>query len=173
MAIYIFVSYSLLDLIEPYKQSQRNTLKKAGLFYIVSVVFMAGCSSTAHHAPSHADNRQLNAISPTTHDNSREKGYLQQKYNAWEEEEWEPATRPEIQEKEAEDAVDSVKVSDSGNDNDNASLKEPKDPNASETFTLQRYIDKWRQYLDAEENTSTGPSNVEKLDAMPVIGETK
>jgi hypothetical protein len=36
--------------------------------------------------------------------------------------------------------------------------------------TLQRYVDKWGRYLEKKEKASTGPSHVEQLETMPVIG---
>lgn len=45
----------------------------------------------------------------------------------------------------------------------------------NEPFTLQKYVDKWNDYLKKQEKLNEGkpkePSNVQKLESMPVIGK--
>lgn len=44
-----------------------------------------------------------------------------------------------------------------------------------EPFTLQKYVDRWNEYLQKKEKLNEGkpkePSNVSKLESMPVIGK--
>ena len=139
---------------------------------MVSLILLAGCGAHSDTgAPS--SNASLNAISPSSV-NKEKKGYLQESYDTWEKEEWEPNTREPEATKDAKEtsaaAAGAVVTSE-----DNQSAPAPtatRENNASdETFTLQHYVDKWKRYNENTETNETAPSNAERLDAMPAIGK--
>lgn len=136
----------------------------AFFIYSVSIVLYSGCAMhTDTGSPS--QNNSLNAISPAGNGKG---GYLQQSYDKWEKEEWEPNTGDDSKASEVPEAKDDTQVT-----NENICTDAPssqKDANSSEDFTLQYYMDKWNRYMENKEKNETGPSNVEKLDTMPAIG---
>jgi len=142
-------------------------------------MFYSGCAMhTDTGSPS--QNSSLNAVSPA---GTSKGGYLQQRYDSWEKEEWEPNTAADSEN--TAKVETSAKEQESTEEKDSAAVSEitaapatrtdespdTNETNASETFKLQTYIDKWGRYLENTEKNETGPSNVEKLDAMPAIGK--
>ena len=108
-----------------------------------------------------SSNSALNAVSPNTHKH----GYLQNSYDRWEKEEWEPAmadehhpSTPAPVEKTPETVPVTTPESSVQKDDNN--------------FTLQHFYDKWNRYLEKEEKErDPTPSHVERLDTMPAIGK--
>jgi hypothetical protein len=49
------------------------------------------------------------------------------------------------------------------------------DEDSNEPFTLQKYADRWKSYLEIKEKLNAGqpkaPSHLEKVNALPVIGQ--
>jgi hypothetical protein len=130
---------------------------RASLLYIVSALFLFGCSAHSE-AGAPSENSSLNAISPTQVDKPKP-GYMQQAYDKWEKDEWAPNTKKA--EKQASDTNATVE--------NNQSLS--KESNASDTFKLQNYVNKWKLYHEnTEKNESDTPSNTDKLNTLPVIG---
>jgi len=152
--------------------------------YIVSMLLFTGCSIRNDTGTTPTENQSLNAVSPSAK-NVKEKGFLQRQYDEWEQEDWEPNTRTEADEKNdvqqnvsqqpVKEAALPATALQSKEDNTTveAGTKASEEINASETFKLQYYLDKWGRYIDnkkqAEANQSV-PSNVERLDTMPGIG---
>lgn len=137
------------------------------VYSICLLLLLNGCSSVRSSASNPMQNGQLNAISPSGKP-VKNKGYLQQSYETWEKEEWEPMTekRPSLEEKEFPATPTAAAETKKGADDDNI----PAEVNASKTFTLQYYFDEWERYLDEKEKQNTGPSHQERIDTMPVIG---
>ncbi len=108
-----------------------------------------------------SDNAALDTVSPHTYKH----GYLQNSYDRWEKEEWEPAMAGEHRSRTSETVVKSTTTVPVTTTESSAQ----KDDN---NFTLQHFYDKWNRYLEKEEKErSPTPSHVERLDAMPAIGK--
>ena len=152
--------------------------------YVVSMLLLTGCSIRNDTGTTPTQNQSLNAISPSAKD-VKEKGFLQRKYDEWEQEDWEPNTRTEADDKNdvqqnvsqqpVKEATLPATTMQSKEDNTTVEVgtKASEDINASETFKLQYYLDKWGRYIDNKKQTEanqSAPSNVEKLDTMPGIG---
>jgi hypothetical protein len=129
-----------------------------------------------------SQNPQLNAITPSGKIEPEKKGFLQKSYETWEKEEWEPNTqadretetaeKPEPATDTAPEPVKDVTVPESKTETETPETsKEAEEVNASKTFKLQYYIDKWGRYLDEKEKQKSGPSHTEELEQMPVIGK--
>lgn len=126
----------------------------AFLYIIVSLLIFSGCASDSEDvAPS--ENKSLNAVSPTQVDKPKP-GYMQQAYDSWEKDDWAPNTK---------------KTATVAQGKDESNLSTSKDTNSSKEFKLQNYVEKWQVYSEnKEKNETQKPSNVEKLNALPVIG---
>jgi len=122
---------------------------KNNILFTIFIAFSAmGCATKNGSSPQ--SNSQLQSVSPTeTHRHSSD-NYLQRNYDEWIDEEWTPLTQ-----------------SPSATEEENASIE-----TEEETFRLQNYVDKWKRYLEAS-RSSDKPSELEKLNAMPVIGTGK
>ena len=112
---------------------------------------------------------------------------MQRSYDTWEQEDWEPNTKTEAepkkddrndlpQEQHTTDETSSGAAAQTqeGDKAAAAATGKTEEINASETFQLQYYVDKWGRYIEKKEQTEanqTAPSNVERLDAMPGIGK--
>lgn len=161
-------------------------MKKINIVYIVSTLLLAGCSIRNDTGAAPSQNPALNAVSPSAK-TPKEKGFLQRNYDAWEQEDWVPSTEAKTSEN-GEISEDLHPVQQTTDETPSAVAQPQPQPdetatedatasddfNASETFKMQYYVDKWGRYLDKkkqEEANQSAPSNVEKLDAMPAIGQ--
>ena len=130
---------------------------------IISSLLLAGCAGNATVSPS--QNSSLQAVSPNTAAASQG-GAMQRSLDSWLKEDWVPnskvtAATPSSPAPEANVApvasTDTTVVTD------------------EKPFTLQSYADKWKVYHENKEKMNEGkpkePSNVEKLQKMPVIGK--
>jgi hypothetical protein len=89
-----------------------------------------------------AQNKALYAVSPSNQ--KAPDGFMQNSYKKWVKKEWAPTVEQ------------------------NATIKQ-RDANKSRPFKLQDYVDKAEYYLSRQPK-SKQPSNVEKMDKLPVIG---
>ena len=128
-------------------------MKAAVSIYSVCLLLFTACSNTAGPTTTPTQNDQLNAVSPSGKV-SKKKGVLQQSYDAWEKEDWEPNIRESPRKK--------------VHANKDASSEATREANG--TFTLQHYVDKWGRYLDEKQKQRTEPTQSEKMNSMPVIG---
>ena len=163
-------------------------MKKSALIYIVCILSVTGCSIPNKTGTTPSQNQNLNSISPTSKV-KKEKGFLQQSYDNWEKEDWEPNTEPVAptvengqdlsspsQKTMSESTEASTPKTESTAPTAAAAAEKQEDSNASKTFTLQEYVDKWGLYIERKgqkEGNKTVPSNAEKLETMPAIGGTR
>lgn len=115
---------------------------------MIPLFFLAGCRA-ADSAPSPSDSRQLNAVSPMQ---EKSDGFLQSRFDRWEQEEWTPLTETETREAASDDAVAQVESNDSFE------------------WGLQYQLEKMQHYLGEKERRGLPPSHTKKINAMPVIG---
>lgn len=130
----------------------------SSLLLFSSLFFVTGCSNTATVAPS--QNSSLQAISPST-TAVAQGGAMQRSLDTWLKEEWTPMSEPATQATAPDSNTTTTTV---------VTQKVDEAP-----FTLQQYADKWKVYHENKEkmnaNKPKEPSNVEKLDKLPVIGK--
>ena len=136
---------------------------------VTILLIFGGCVS--QNEPSPSQNDALNRVSKSTAD-TNEKGYLQEHFDSWLQNDWEKNTKGF--EKSDTRKSTSRKI---GKVQETEAAKEPKkiavEKNAAkkedDSFTLQHYVDKIKYYN--EHKKSSGPSHVEELEKMPVIGK--
>ena len=145
----------------------RSNVKTAIPPVVIAAVFgFSGCTGSNPPGPDTEKNASpkdtMQTVSPSRH----REGYLQRSYDRWEKEEWEPATSTTGSTATRDDRPTAGETVDNETTAKNASGEK----HQGKGVTLQRYVDKWGRYLEKKEKASTGPSHVEKLETMPVIG---
>lgn len=129
-------------------------------------LILTGCANHEGVAPS--QNTSLQSVSPTTTEES-EKGYMQRSLDAWLKEEWTPLTTPHQSTGASSGTAENAQPVGSATV---AAIPEPKD---NAPFTLQKYADKWKVYLENKEKMNAGKpkdtSHAEMLNRMPLIGK--
>lgn len=157
-------------------------MAKTALYNMVLILMLSACSIPNKTGTTPSQNQSLNSISPAVKEKSND-GFLQKSYDKWEKEDWEPNTAPEPSAPETPDQSPATQTvtaepteapTPATVSNEEASVTATQtENNASKTFKMQDYVDKWGLYIERKEqkegNTTT-PSNVEKLDTMPAIG---
>ena len=142
------------------------------LLIVTILLIFGGCVSQNQPTPSQND--ALNRISKSSAD-TKEKGYLQEHLDYWLQNDWEKNTegfeksdaqkstsKKDEQVRKAD--VTNVEKKEAFVDKSNKENKEK-----DESFTLQHYVDKMKYY--SEHKKSSGPSHMEELENMPVIGK--
>lgn len=119
---------------------------KLNIFCLMSLL-LAGCTP-ARHTGSPADNAAINTVSPARNQGG---GALQKSFDTWEEEEWIPA----MEAREANNSRTAASPEEESND----------------TWGLQPYAEKLKHYNKLKAQEESGPSHVEKVNGMPVIGK--
>ncbi len=130
------------------------------LAFVSSLILITGCANHEGVAPS--QNSSLQTISPST-TAVAEGGSMQRSLDAWLKEEWAPMTQSE--------PMTTTRTPD-GKITTTAKTIEGDD---KASFTLQKYVDKWKVYNENKEKMNAGKpeeiSNAQKLQSMPVIGK--
>lgn len=142
----------------------------------VALILISGCASSQHPTPS--QNPSLNAVSPNTAGASKG-GYIQRNLDQWIKEEWTPMTdvspSTPVPSASTEQPLSSPSVStESAPPVPNVQTTSPKVEDTT-PFTLQKYADKWKVYLENKEKMKAGkvqePSHLQQMESLPVIGK--
>ena len=149
-------------------------MKRLGLVTILLI--FAGCSSSQNQ-PTPTQNESLNTISKSSAAKKGEKGWIQKNLDEWYEGDWKKNTKGFEEESEPKAAVSSATKEEEGveviQDTKNISTEEKntqKQKTKSNPYTLQHIVDKTEYYFEHKEKTP-GPSHVEEMEKMPVIGK--
>lgn len=130
----------------------------------LSALLLVGCANREGVAPS--QNTSLNTVSPSTPAAS-EGGAMQRALDAWLKEEWTPMTKT------AE--VTTTTTMPDGKVVTETKIIEAPVTDGNATFTLQKYVDKWKVYQENKEKMNAGkpkdPSHIDMLNRMPLIGK--
>ena len=138
------------------------------LLIVTILLIFSGCASQNEPTPS--QNKALNSVSKSTAQ-TRQKGWMQEHLDSWLHNDWEKNTegfeKSDTQKPTSNKTNATVKehtvVIRENNTTAESSKKE------DDSFTLQHYVDKIKYYN--EHKKSSGPSHVEELEKMPVIGK--
>ena len=149
---------------------------KSALLYSSVVFVLCGCTSHPDVSPS--QNPSLRSVSPNATGISKE-GYMQRNLDQWLKEEWTPMTEGSpsspVPSASAEQPLSAPSVStESAPTVPNVQITSPK-VEESTPFTLQKYADKWKVYLENKEKMKAGkvqePSHLQQMESLPVIGK--
>ena len=139
------------------------------LLIVTILLIFGGCASQNQPTPSKND--ALNRISKSSAD-TEEKGYLQEHLDSWLQNDWEKNTEG-FEKSDAQKATskkdEQVRKTDVTKVEKKETSVEKSSKEEDESFTLQHYVDKIKYYN--EHKKSSGPSHVEELEKMPVIGK--
>ncbi len=130
------------------------------LAFVSSLILITGCANHEGVAPS--QNSSLQTISPST-TAVAEGGSMQRSLDTWLKEEWAPITqsKPMTTTRTPDGKITTTAKTIEGDD--------------KASFTLQKYVDKWKVYNENKEKMNAGKpeeiSNAQKLQSMPVIGK--
>lgn len=131
----------------------------------IALLLFGGCAAnTTGVTPS--QNKNLNVVSPnSTVEN--EDGAMQRALDRWLKEEWTPLTEGE--------KVTTTKTMPDGKVVVEEKTIEVSKADTNETFTLQKFVDKWKVYQENKEKMNAGkpkdPSHIDMLNRMPLIGK--
>ncbi|MFZ2891431.1 hypothetical protein [Sulfuricurvum sp.] len=130
----------------------------------VSTLLLVGCANRGSVSPS--QNASLHTVSPNAPAAS-EGGAMQRALDAWLKEEWAPLTQPK--------QVTTTTTMPDGKVVTETKMMEVPNTDINETFTLQKYADKWKIYQENKEKMNAGkpkdPSHIDMLNRMPLIGK--
>lgn len=102
---------------------------------------------------------------------------MQRSLDSWLKEEWTPLTATPAPKNVAKPSVaaESNAVQPSAAQSETAAAVTPAEPKDETPFTLQKYADKWKLYHENQAKMNEGkpkePSNIEKIESMPIIGK--
>ena len=132
------------------------------LLIVTILLIFSGCAS--QNAPSPSQNDALNRVSKSNA-STKKRGWMQEHLAFWLKEDWEKTTEEfEKKEKQKSTYIKTNKKADP-KEQEEAS----KDSSTKEkSFSLQYYVNKIKYYN--EHKKSSGPSHLEELEKMPVIG---
>jgi len=130
----------------------------------VSTLLIVGCAN--HEAVAPSQNASLRTVSPNT-PSASEGGAMQRALDAWLKEEWSPLTKTS--------EVTTTTTTPDGKVITETKMMEVPNTDINETFTLQKYADKWKVYQENKEKMNAGkpkdPSHIDMLNRMPLIGK--
>lgn len=130
----------------------------------VSTLLLVGCANREGVTPS--QNASLHSVSPNTPATS-EGGAMQRALDSWLKEEWTPLTK-------TSQVTTTTTTPDGKVLTETKTVEVPK-TDANETFTLQKYVDKWKVYQENKEKMNEGkpkdPSHIDMMNRMPLIGK--
>jgi len=133
-------------------------MKRSLLLTFTFLVFGGCAANTVGVTPS--QNSSLSAVSPSSTSLSKG-GVMQKGLDGWLKEEWAPLSEPSASTPPTQNAV--------AHENEKVQMEE------NESFTLQHYADKWKNYHENKEKMNEGkakePSGIENLKKLPVIGK--
>lgn len=143
-------------------------------FAMAGALMLGGCANREGVSPS--QNSSLQAVSPSTTSTSQG-GVMQRGLDSWLKEEWTPLTSTPAPKNVAKPSVTAEPnaVQPSAAQNETAAAVTPTEPKDETPFTLQKYADKWKVYNENKAKMNEGkpkePSNIEKIESMPIIGK--
>ena len=130
----------------------------------VSTLLLVGCANREGVAPS--QNASLHSVSPNT-PAATEGGAMQRALDAWLKEEWAPLTKTS--------EVTTTTTTPDGKVITETKMMEVPNTDINETFTLQKYADKWKVYHENKAKMNEGkpkePSHIEMMGTLPVVGK--
>ncbi|MDP2849820.1 MAG: hypothetical protein Q8M43_04925 [Sulfuricurvum sp.] len=129
-----------------------------------SLLILSGCANREGVAPS--QNSSLHSISPSTTAAS-EGGAMQHSLDSWLKEEWTPMTKIV--------PVETKTTAPDGTVVTTTTMVEVPETDSNESFTLQKYADKWKVYHESKAKMMEGkpkaPSHIEMMGTLPVVGK--
>lgn len=131
----------------------------------IALLLFGGCAAnTTGVTPS--QNTKLQTVSPNSAEVG-EDGPMQRALDRWLKEEWTPLTEGE--------KVTTTKTMPDGKVVVEEKTIEVSKADTNETFTLQKFVDKWKVYQENKEKMNAGkpkdPSHIDMLNRMPLIGK--
>ena len=139
------------------------------LLIVTILLIFGGCASQNQPTPSQND--ALNSVSKSSAD-TKEKGYLQEHLDSWLQNDWEKNTEgfeKSDEQKSTSKKNTQIQQRDAVKEEKKEVSLEKSAKEEDDSFTLQHYVDKIKYYN--EHKKSSGPSHVEELEKMPVIGK--